>query len=236
MGLDAITVDALLKADAAPGMSAGSFVEAALGWLPAFFAPREGLGSLDGARLERRLLSGVHRGAAELWSGESVSAELPLTTLVPESAALEGIHAERSCELVLFGGLRHRLPVGDAPEGWFGRVVFDAPGSGLGRLVTVRVDWNELARGVSVSFHFAGYPLTRQLPVLDESLRVTCTDRLELVGHNRRSLREAFGRLPAALGVAPGELEFRIDAQRAILDADRRELAEWEAELGSAAP
>lgn len=235
MGLDAISVFAKLRPEATAGLTPAAFLDAARRCLPAFFMPREVLGSIAGQELERRLLSDARPGAPELWLGEQAPAGAPLTRLTPDFTLLEDLRGAGAVELLMRGGLCHRPPLPGGEVGWYGRVVLDPQGTaggGFAYLVTVRLDWNDLGHGATVTFPFAGYPLTRHLPSVDASFRVRDTALVDVVEENRRTLAGALRQLPALLGVAAEAVEWGIESQRALHEADRRALAEWEAELG----
>jgi hypothetical protein len=237
MGLDAISVEMKLKPGAAPDLEPAAFFQQVTNqWLPQFFTPRELRGFVDRAPASQDLKAGQRWHETELWQGEEVVDNFPLSHIASNFSLFKTAPLGAQIELQFYGGLHHRPPLAGSVQAWYGRIVSSGPGASnpwLNFIVTVRLDWNDFGRGIRVSFPFAGYPLTSVQPQIDESFAVQATPMSEIVEFNRETLFSIFRRLPQVLGSRPADLIYKVGWNQALFPGDKEALRDWESRLAS---
>jgi len=244
MGLEAISVEMKLKTGAAPELMPDVFFHrVADQWLPQFFTPREVRGFVDRVPVGRDLKSGEVWNQIELWQGEKITNDSPLSRITADFSLFGDVPPGGQIELQFYGGLYHQPHLPDhqphlpaVAQDWYGRILSFGPGASkpwLSFIATVRLDWNEFGRGIRVSFPFAGYPLTSVQPQLDDSFAFQAASVPDVVQFNREALLSVFRQLPEALGSCVADVSYKVDWKQALFPGDQEALREWEFRLGS---
>lgn len=172
----------------------------------------------------------------KLWHGESVDSRSPLTELDPQPGNVacelqEILSSEHEAlDLSLTMAVRHRPPIENCPIGWYASLIDDERGRLL-YLVQFTVLWNGTERSWWFDFPLGGYPLTSLSPKLADGGRMVPAPDVEVVEENRRLLLESIFHAASLLKVAPGDIEWTIDYEEAMLAKDRRALRRLEDEL-----
>lgn len=171
----------------------------------------------------------------KLWHGESVDSRLPLTKLDPPPGKVacelkEILSSEHEAlGLSLTMAIRHRPPIEDCPIGWYASLI-DERGRLL-HLVQFTVQWYGTERSWWFDFPLGGYPLTSLSPKLADGARMVPAPDVEAVEENRRLLLGNIFHAASLLEVAPGDIEWTIEYEEAMLAKDRRALRRLEDEL-----
>jgi hypothetical protein len=199
-------------------------------WLPDFFRPMECHALISGQAFDQS--PSATRGSPKaLWPGETVGAgALTQLTGLPALTVefLERMPTGDWYSVQLIGGLRFIEP--DAARGleWYGRVVSrganGVPAAFLA-LASLRFLWDEYVHQVRLVFPILGYPLSGQIPRVDEQGMPAGNQSPDTVERNRNFLVEAFARGPAAIGLKPSEVSWSTDAEEDTPAATREELA-----------
>jgi hypothetical protein len=175
----------------------------------------------------------------KLWHGENVGLGSPLTRLDSPPGNLarelqEILSSEHEAlELTLTMAIRHRPPLEDCPIGWYGRLI-DERGRLL-HLVQLTVQWYGSERSWWFDFLLGGYPLTSLSPRLADGARMVPTPDVAAVEKNRRLLLGNIFHAASLLEAAPGDIEWTIDYEDAMLAKDRRALRRLQDELNQKA-
>ena len=203
-------------------------------WTPPTFEPFSMVGLWNGETAERADLSGESWHKVPLWRGE-IDRGGSLTILEsPQSQLRQELRG--SCDgsdvgIRLSGALRHRPPLRDAEEAWYGRAKLPASSGGadlLLNLIVIAIEWGMTDRYVVISFPLAGYPIATVSPVLLDAEPIRRALRPQVVDENRRALFGWMARLPHALGLRSDAVQWEIDTEGILFDEDERAMRHWE--------
>jgi hypothetical protein len=198
------------------------------------FAPRVlwlQINGRDTAELDR-IVPAAGWGAQPLWMGETLVPGAVLTVCPPGSGA--ALIAEMKARLAqgnvssLFvsaqGALRHQAPETSHPA-WYGRWKIETPPALLD-LIAVRLQWTDDMRAFELDLPMSGYPLTATR--LEPDGFVDDGD-LVVAAANRATVLSALERVPAALGLVPGEYRWSNGGDYApLFPADAADIRqEW---------
>jgi hypothetical protein len=242
MALEAIKLTLTPRATPPSGLDGRELVRRTLeAWKESLFRPFTAAGSVSSERIEldASSQSGAEWSGVPLWPGEQVVEGTPLTFVYEEGAQfantlLDWVAPAADVLLTMHGPLYHLPPLAGAREGWYGRMLAVEEGQSEGVLwdlarlaVRWRDDWHE----VSLQFPIAGYPLTRQIPVMDPTWHILSTDDVAAVEVNRERIVAAVAGLVPALGLSFGAVDWTVNAEDALDGADRAALSRVQARL-----
>jgi hypothetical protein len=190
-------------------------VLAALDELLEVFAPRVLWAQIDDAEtIEiKRVKTTPSWGTQALWDGEQMLLGAVTTSCPPGPAAdmirelsrhLTG-RTIRSVFISADGALRHRAP-DTSQANWHGRWKIDTPPA-LIDLIAVRLQWTDEMHAFEFDLANGGYPLTSARLAPDGSLD---DGDLAAAAANRAMILPVLERVPACLGLVPGEFCWSI--------------------------
>jgi hypothetical protein len=242
MALEPIDLTMTLRPGAGQNLTAVEALRAVLDAAAAWFRPFEVLGAAGSQRVDiKEIDPRATWRDLPLWRGESIDEFLPLTLIDPGAAGVsqalldvlppdgDALHG------TAVGALRHALPQDGAREGWYGRMLTarsDTPEAALWNIARLELRWQPDWKEIGIHFPISGYPLTRQLPRLDDEWRIQSTGDLETVTRNRDALLSAASVLRGRLGLTAGDASWQINSEEALHPDDRRALQDWQIRLG----